>query len=99
MWTGDFFGAHEALGMGIVNRVVPHDDLMKEARQFARRLAEGPSLAIDMMKHLITAGEKTDFQTLVELEMYVVGIHANTDDFKESTRAFVEKRSPVFKGT
>lgn len=97
-WTGKILSATEALEMGIFNRVVPHDDLMKEVYAVAEKLATGPSKAIAFVKRLVKEGAKNDLLTQCELENYFQVMAWSTEDFEEATKAFMEKRPPQFKG-
>jgi len=97
-WSGRIISAAEALELGIFNRVVPHDDLMKEVYALAEKLAAGPTKAIAFVKRLVKEGMKNDLLTQCELENYFQVMAWSTEDFVEATRAFMEKRPPQFKG-
>ena len=98
-WTGDIIDAVEAERIGLVSRVVPHDDLMKETGELATRLAKGPAIAIQTTKRAIYKGlEATDLAAHMELEMFLNRTSRESEDAKEARRAFQEKREPVFKG-
>jgi len=97
--TGDTIDAAEADRIGLVNRVVPHDDLMKTARELADRIAKNPPLAVGMAKtalHSAMAG--TDILEHMKYEVDLQEKLLNTEDFMEAATAFLEKRKPVFKG-
>ncbi|MCX6005124.1 MAG: enoyl-CoA hydratase-related protein [Chloroflexi bacterium] len=99
MWTGEIIDAREAERIGMVNRVVPHDELMKSAREFALQLASGPSLAIDMVKQMAWTSLKTDSViTQMGIEDYMQRVAGDSEDVKEGVAAFLEKRPPRFKG-
>ena len=98
IWTGDMVEAHEALQMGLVTKVVPHDELDDATFELAEKLAKGPPLAIQAAKRAIYEGLK---MTLEETFSYTAGIVdrlSKTEDHKEGARAFVEKREPNFIG-
>jgi len=97
-----FFGnpieAEEALRIGLVNRVVPAESLLAEARKMARQLLERPPLALRMTKLAVNQGGNTDLQTALALEARCFEFLFSTEDQKEGLKAFREKRTPAFKG-
>ena len=99
MWSGDFIDAREAERIGLVTRVVPADDLLNVAKEFASRLAHGPTVSIELQKRLTYEGLKT---TSVQLQMahedFAQHICSQTEDAKEGTASFMEKRESHFKG-
>jgi len=97
--TGDTIDAAEADRIGLVNRVVPHDDLMKAARELAERIAKNPPLAVGMAKTALhTAMAGTDILEHMQHEVELQKKLLDTEDFMEAATAFLEKREPVFKG-
>jgi 2-(1,2-epoxy-1,2-dihydrophenyl)acetyl-CoA isomerase len=99
IFTGDMIDAAEAERMGLVNRVVPHDDLMKAARELAMKIAKNPPLAVAMAKaDLYKAIAETDIVKQMKREEKSQEKLMNTQDFMEAATAFLEKREPVFKG-
>jgi enoyl-CoA hydratase/carnithine racemase len=98
IWTGDFIDAQEALRLGYVSRVVPPDELMATVRDFARRLAEGPAVAIQLAKRLVYRGLEAGLPEALEEATQAMAITQSTEDAREGPRAFVEKRPPKFKG-
>ena len=97
--TGDAVDAVEAERIGLVNRVVPHDELMTAAKGVAIRIAKNPPLAVGMTKAcLYQAMVEMDIIEQMNNEVVVQGKLLNTEDFQEATRAFLEKREPLFKG-
>lgn len=97
--TGDMIDAAEAERIGLVNRVVPHDDLMKVARELAMKIAKNPPLAVAMAKaDLYRAMEEKDLIKQMKHEEKTQEVLINTEDFMEAATAFLEKREPVFKG-
>jgi len=88
----------ECLALGIFNRVVPDDELQSSALAWARDLAEGPPIALRWMKDNLNRALVADLRTCIEEEAVRQCQAAETEDFKEATRAFAEKRKPVFKG-
>ena len=97
-FTGDIIDAQEALRLGMVSRVVPHDELMGQARELATKLAKGPPLAIGLTKHLLYQGASNGLTAQMVREMYAQSITTPSEDHKEGVRAFLEKREPDFKG-
>jgi len=98
IWTGRMFNAQEALAMGYVSRVVPHEELPSATQELATQLAKGPAVAIRMAKRLIYRSLEEDLNRALDDHDLVTGIVGNTEDAKEGPRAWVEKRKPVFKG-
>ena len=96
--TGNPISASDALAMGLVNRVVPAADLMKEARALAAELATKPPVAMRYAMDAINNGLEIPFAEACRLEAALFGMVAATEDMKEGTRAFLEKRAPQFKG-
>jgi 2-(1,2-epoxy-1,2-dihydrophenyl)acetyl-CoA isomerase len=97
-FTGEILDAERALAIGMVNRVVPHDDLEKETLAFAAQLASGPTLAYARMKENLNRGESSDLMTALDQEALNMQLSGMTVDHREAARAFVEKRQPTFKG-
>ena len=92
------FTAKEALDLGLVSRVVPHEDLEAEAMDWASRYAAGPTVAIGMMKQSINRAISVDIDECLDWELVNTGACFKTADTKEAVRAFMEKRRPEFKG-
>lgn len=95
---GDILMADEAHRIGMVNKVVAHDDLMTEALAVADHMAAGPALAYARMKENINKGSTIDFATALDNEAMNMQLSGMTQDHQEAAKAFVEKRQPVFKG-
>ncbi|MFO1189150.1 MAG: enoyl-CoA hydratase [Alphaproteobacteria bacterium] len=98
LMTGDEIDGPEAARIGLVNRVVPHDTLMDEARALARRMASGPPLALSFTKRAVWQSNNHSLEDQMHFESWGQGICLKTDDFREGVRAFLEKRQPQFKG-
>lgn len=96
--TGDPIPAMEAERIGLVNRVVPAADLMGEARRVAAVLATRAPIAVRFILDAVGAGLETTRSQGSAHEAALFGLVAATDDMKEGTRAFLEKRPPQFKG-
>ena len=99
LMTGDIIDAHEAERIGLVNKVLPHDELMEAVMDLARRLASGPALAIRGTKHALNKKVWSDLNLALDMGLSLEERSARHPDHKEAARAFVEKRSPQYKGT
>src|SRR5580700_2552536 len=97
-FLADVIDAEKAAELGLVNRVVEDDALREETMALARRIADGPRVALGYMKRNLFAAETEDFQTVLDLEAEHQARCAFTEDHKEAVAAFNEKRRPVFKG-
>lgn len=98
LWTGDFVSAEEAERIGLVNKVLPDDQLTSHTMAVAERLASGPTVAIRLMKRMVRQGATSSFPDALAFAASCTGVVAGTEDYREATTAFAEKRKPVFKG-
>ncbi len=96
VFTGDIIGAKEMKEIGLVNRVVPEDELEKFTRQMAEKIARWPSLPIQVAKRALYQGLDSDLVSQLQLETLGMGMCAKTEDHLEGLKAFIEKRNPVF---
>ena len=96
--TGAPVAADEAQRIGLVNRVVPAADLMVEAKKLAAQLAAAAPVAARYIINAVNKGMAMPFAEACQYEATLFGLVASTDDMREGTKAFLEKRKPVFKG-
>ena len=96
--SGDTIEAQLALQMGLVERVVKHDDLLVAALKLAETIAAKAPLAVQACKNVINEGAGLPLSEALSLEALTFGTLVTTGDFQEGTRAFLEKRAPDWKG-
>ena len=96
--TGDMIDAHEALRIGLVTRVVPGAQLLDEAKRIATLIASKAPLAIAACKRAINHGAHLSIDDGLEIEALEFGTLVDTEDIREGTGAFLEKRKPAWKG-
>src|SRR5277367_6780106 len=97
-FLGDIIDGAAALSMGLVSRVVGDAVLHEETAALAQRIADGPRIACGYMKRNLFAAETEPFDVVLEMEALHQARTAMTEDHLEASRAFVEKRRPVFRG-
>ena len=98
MMTGDVVTAARALEMGMINAVVPDEELLARALAMAEKLAQAPTAAIGRIKELLEASATNDYGEQLELERKTQIQSGLTKDFREGVAAFLEKRPPKFVG-
>lgn len=98
MMTGDLFDSRTALQWGIVNQVVPPEELMERTLTMARKLAEGPPMVLSMIKQVLNRWPM-GLETLLDMEAHLQAVCFPSEDFNEGRRAFFEKRPPRFQGS
>jgi 2-(1,2-epoxy-1,2-dihydrophenyl)acetyl-CoA isomerase len=98
VFFGEDLSAEEALRIGLINRVVGPDQLQQATREWAEKLAQGPTYAIGMSKHLLNRSLESDLTTAFEEEAFAQCLVTQSEDTKEGMRAFMEKRVPKFTG-
>jgi 2-(1,2-epoxy-1,2-dihydrophenyl)acetyl-CoA isomerase len=98
LFTGDLIDAGEALRLGLVNRVVPANELADATRELADRLARGPTLAHGAAKAAVYESANLPFASLLDFEARNQRAVSRSDDVKEGIRAFLERRKPEFRG-
>jgi 2-(1,2-epoxy-1,2-dihydrophenyl)acetyl-CoA isomerase len=90
--------AATAYQWGMVNHIFPADQLLEEAKRYARELAAGPSRAIGYMKKVANQALVSDLSEVLQMEATTQAVVQSTEDHKEGIRAFIEKRKPSFQG-
>ncbi|MCL6522494.1 MAG: enoyl-CoA hydratase/isomerase family protein [Firmicutes bacterium] len=96
--TGARYTAEEALAAGLVNRVVPDEQLLEAARELARSIAARPRQAVRAAKEALRASERLPLDEGLRLERHLFEELFATQDKQEGMRAFLEKREPRFTG-
>jgi 2-(1,2-epoxy-1,2-dihydrophenyl)acetyl-CoA isomerase len=89
--------AADALALGIANRVVPDAELESTGREFASKLAQGPTLTYGFIKNNINNAEHMSIEDCFNGEAFNLAMSAHSEDHKEAAKAFVEKRQPAFR--
>ena len=96
--TGEAIDPGEALRIGLVNRVVPHESLMDEAMKLARKIAAMPPQAVRMMKRAVYQSLGAPLRTHLDYISSQLSLLSETEDHREAARSFLEKRKPLFTG-
>ena len=97
IYTADIISAADAEKFGLVNKVVPVEQLMETVMALAKKIASKAQLAVRYSKSAINRGYETDMDTAIAFENQVFALCFATEDQKEGMAAFVEKRAPQFK--
>jgi enoyl-CoA hydratase len=98
LYTGDVIDAQEALRIGLVSRIVPHDELLEAAVALATRIASNPPLAVRRLKAGLREALDPDWKTLGEWVSRSLADLFRTEDHREGVKAFLEKRAPKYLG-
>lgn len=98
LYTGNIIDAQEALRIGLVNKVLPKEELMAEVMTVAKKIRNNAKIAVQLSKIAVNRGIHADMTTGVSYEGEVFGLCFSTDDQKEGMSAFAEKRKAAFKG-
>jgi enoyl-CoA hydratase len=98
IYSAAVFGADEALQWGMINRILPADELLATCLETAERIAANAPLAIRQAKKSIRAGVQMDLHRGLEFAIEAYNHLVETEDRREGVRAFIEKRPPVFRG-
>jgi 2-(1,2-epoxy-1,2-dihydrophenyl)acetyl-CoA isomerase len=98
LWSGDFITAEEAERLGLISKVCDDGAVLEEVYAFAERLAQGPSVAIRLMKQVVYQSLRLDFLAALDAVTGPMGVSYNTEDHREAVAAFLAKRPPNFTG-
>jgi enoyl-CoA hydratase len=98
IFTGDIIRADEADRLGLVNRVVPMDQLMTTAKEMAGKIATKSAAALKLAKTAINRGMQTNLESGLKYEYELYSLSLSLEDKVEGVNAFLEKRAPVFVG-
>ncbi len=96
--TGEQFSAAEMLELGVVDEVVPGEDLLPKSLDLAHRIARNAPLAVQMTKRLMRMALRSDLDDILDQSMLMMGAMAATEDSAEGFAALAEKRTPEFRG-
>lgn len=95
---GERISAHEAANIGLINKIVPKEKLHEETTALAKKLAEGPPVALRLAKEMLNFGTQVPLEIGLKLEANAFGLALSTKDVSEGISAFISKRKPEFKG-
>jgi enoyl-CoA hydratase len=98
LYTGDFVGAEEALRIGLVDEVVPPEDLPKRARELAEAIAAKSPVALRFIKETVRASARTPLDEGLDREAGLFALAFASEDMREGVDAFLNKRKPEFTG-
>lgn len=98
IYTGDIIRAEEADRLGLVNRVVPMDELMPAAKELAKKIATKSAAALKLAKTAINRGMQTNLESGLKYEYELYSLSLSLEDKLEGVNAFLEKRAPKFVG-
>lgn len=98
IWNGQMVTAQQALEMGYLLAVYEPEELMPRVKEYARNLAKGPAIAIQIAKKLVYRSEHLTFDEHLDFAQMAMFVAQSSEDAKEGPRAFVERREPNFRG-
>jgi len=99
IWTGKMITAQEALEIGYALAVYEPEELMPRVTEYAKKIANGPGVAVQLSKKLVYRSANIPFDEHLDMAQMAMFIAQSTEDAREGPRAFVEKREPQFKGS
>ena len=98
LFSGEIIDAREALTIGMVNKVVPHEDLMPATYKMAEKIVKSAPIPISFIKRGLQSFHRMDLSQALDYEAYALEVCRRSEDFKEGFASFLDKREPVFKG-
>jgi len=98
MYSGRFVSGTEAAGLGLALEALPADSVFDRALEMARSFAEGPTIALSLMKRQFDAAPLQNLDQALDFEANIQPLVTRTEDFREGTLSFKERRKPVFIG-
>lgn len=98
IFSGEVIDAQEALRLGLVNKVVPHEELPKATKEFAMKFIKNAPIPISLAKRALQNYQRIDLVQALDYERLAQTICWNTEDRAEGMKSFIEKREPIFKG-
>jgi enoyl-CoA hydratase/carnithine racemase len=98
IFSGEIIDAQEAYKLGMVNKIVPHDQLLEEVSTMAERMAKNAPIPIAFAKRGLQNFNQWNLAQALDYESYVLSVTLKTEDIKEGFTAFLQKREPNFKG-
>ena len=96
--TGRIVKAEEAFEEGLIDELCEEGQALEQAMAYARQLANGPSVAIDLARHFVWRSLNSTLEEMLDYEGVAAVMSALTEDAREGTSSFLEKRRPVYKG-
>jgi len=98
MFTGRRLSAVEAFELGLVNHVLPDEEMLPAAREFAKELGHGATVALGAAKRLLNESSMHTIEEMAELEAFGQAVAMSSEDHREGIAAFAERRKPQFRG-
>lgn len=98
MFTGQPITADRAHQLGLVNRIVPEEDLLEEAKELAGQMTQHSPLVFRILKEVVDEGQKTDLSAGLEMERLAWSLVFASEDVDEGVEAFLEKRDAEYEG-
>ena len=97
-YTGDRIDGAESYRMGLVSKVLPHEEFMPAAMELASRVAHGPTQSMSLIKYLVQKSQETNLRESLEIAHVAQDLARQTEDHKEAVSAFLEKRPRSSRG-